>query len=100
MITTLFLLGVGIITATNVHDRYLINNQIAKLEAENYQLIEEHKKLKLEESMLVTDALLDRDTREHLGMVIPDHNAVVYVIESADSVQVVERNGYDNQHLQ
>lgn len=39
--------------------------------------------------MLVTEALLDQETREQLRMVVPDENAVVYVIETNADIQYV-----------
>ena len=73
---------IGVMRAVDVQRSYALWNEIAEVTAENELLEKEWSKLKLEESMLVTAALLDQETREHLGMVVPDENAVVYIIEA------------------
>ncbi len=91
LLASMGILVVGLITVFNVHKRYEISMEIALLEEDNFNLLEERKKMRLEESMLITGALLDRQTRENLEMVIPDYNAIVYVIERPDEIQMVER---------
>lgn len=73
---------IGTLRAVDVQRSYALWNEISEVMAENELLEKEWSKLKLEESMLVTAALLDQETREHLGMVVPDENAVVYIIEA------------------
>ena len=59
------------------------------MERDNIALREELGRLQLEESMLVTEALLDSETREQLRMVVPDEKAIVYVIETNTDVKYV-----------
>ncbi len=79
----------GINRAMTIQESYKLWNAIDKVERENTVLREEFGRLQLEESMLVTEALLDQETREQLRMVVPDENAVVYVIETNADIQYV-----------
>ena len=79
----------GINRAMTIQESYNLWNAIDKVERENTVLREEFGRLQLEESMLVTEALLDQETREQLRMVVPDENAVVYVIETNADIQYV-----------
>jgi len=79
----------GINRAMTIQESYKLWNAIDKVERENTVLREEFGRLQLEESMLVTEALLDQETREQLRMVVPDESAVVYVIETNTDIQYV-----------
>lgn len=79
----------GINRAMTIQESYLIWNKIDKVERDNIALREEFGRLQLEESMLVTEALLDEATRDQLRMVVPDENAIVYVIETNTDVKYV-----------
>lgn len=79
----------GINRAMTIQESYKLWNAIDKVERDNTVLREEFGRLQLEESMLVTEALLDQETREQLRMVVPDENAVVYVIETNADIQYV-----------
>ena len=79
----------GINRAMTIQDSYKLWNDIDKVERENTTLREEFGRLQLEESMLVTEALLDQETREQLRMVVPDESAVVYVIETSTDIRYV-----------
>ncbi len=86
MIAVVFL---GINRAMAIQESYKLWNQIDHVERENIALREEFGRLQLEESMLVTEALLDQETREQLRMVVPDESAIVYVIETNTDVKYV-----------
>ncbi len=79
----------GINRAMTIQESYQIWNKIDKVERENIALREEYGRLQLEESMLVTEALLDEATRDQLRMVVPDENAIVYVIETNTDIKYV-----------
>lgn len=79
----------GINRAMTIQESYQIWNKIDKIERENIALREEYGRLQLEESMLVTEALLDEATRDQLRMVVPDENAIVYVIETNTDIKYV-----------
>lgn len=83
----------GVNRAMTIQESYKLWNAIDQVERQNTVLREEFGRLQLEESMLVTEALLDQETREQLRMVVPDESAVVYVIETNTDVQYV---GLDN----
>lgn len=79
----------GVNRAMTIQESYKLWNEIDQVERENTVLREEFGRLQLEESMLITEALLDQETREQLRMVVPDESAVVYVIETNTDVQYV-----------
>ncbi len=79
----------GVNRAMTIQESYKLWNKIDKVERDNIALREEFGRLQLEESMLVTEALLDSETREQLRMVVPDEKAIVYVIETNTDVKYV-----------
>ncbi len=79
----------GINRAMTIQESYKLWNEIDQVERENTVLREEFGRLQLEESMLITEALLDQETREQLRMVVPDESAIVYVIEANTDQQYV-----------
>ncbi len=81
--------SLGVNRAMTIQEGYKLWNEIDHLERANRTLKEEYGRLRLEESMLVTEALLDQETREQLHMVVPDETAVVYVIETDTDVKYV-----------
>ncbi len=79
---------VGIFHVANTQEKRQLWSQYEKTLQEKNSLNAEWNKLKLEESMLITSVLLDSNIREALGMVIPDHNAVVYILEQKQKALV------------
>ncbi len=61
------------------HESRLLFGQIQKLENARDELNVEWYQLQLEQSTLATGALLDKEARERLEMVVPDPSAVVYL---------------------
>ena len=96
MIAVVFL---GINRAMAIQESYKLWNQIDHVERENIALREEFGRLQLEESMLVTEALLDQETREQLRMVVPDESAIVYVIETNTDVKYVGLDQIGRAHV-
>lgn len=89
LVVMLAVVVLGVNRAMTIQQSYQIWNQIDKVERDNIALREEFGRLQLEESMLVTEALLDEATRDQLRMVVPDESAIVYVIETNTDVQYV-----------
>lgn len=89
LVVMLAVVVLGVNRAMTIQESYQIWNQIDKVERDNIALREEFGRLQLEESMLVTEALLDEATRDQLRMVVPDESAIVYVIETNTDVQYV-----------
>lgn len=89
VVVMLAIVALGVNRSMTIQESYKLWNQIDKVERENIALREEYGRLQLEESMLVTEALLDGETREQLRMVVPDENAIVYVIETNSDVKYV-----------
>lgn len=83
------IVALGIYRSVTIQESYKLWNEIDKIERENIALREEYGRLQLEESMLITEALLDSETREQLKMVVPDESAIVYVIETNTNVKYV-----------
>ncbi len=89
IIVMLAVVSLGVHRAVTIQEGYKLWNKIDRLEKENRALREEHGRLRIEESMLVTEALLDQETREQLNMVVPDETAIVYIIETDTDVKYV-----------
>lgn len=72
-------LALGLMLIQDTHKSRMTWYQIEKLLTQKEELEIEYNQLRLEKSMLATGAILDKNIRTHLDMVIPDPTTVVYV---------------------
>lgn len=88
---SLVVMSLGIYSVASTQKSQDLIYAIELVSLDNNLLLDEYKKLKLEESTLITGALLDASGREQLNMVVPDASAIVYVIETPDIRHVAEQ---------
>ena len=95
MILGVMVMALGMYSVANTQQSQELVREIKSVAKENHRLTEDYKKLKLEESTLITEALLDESSREQLGMVVPESSAIVYVIEAPAMGNVAARNAQE-----
>ncbi|MDG4554038.1 MAG: cell division protein FtsL [Candidatus Competibacter sp.] len=69
--------GVGVVYTEHANRQLFI--ELQKLQAERDNLEIEWELLQLEQSTLVTDAVIEQTARTRLNMLIPDPGAVLYI---------------------
>lgn len=84
LVTSVISVIFGIMLIKNTHQSRMTWNQIEILLAQKEELNIEYTQLRLEESMLATGVILDKNIRTHLDMVIPDPATVVYVQDASE----------------
>lgn len=77
---TVAVLGSGIGVVYTQHANRQLFMELQKLQAKRDDLEVEWELLQLEQSTLVTDAVIEQTARKRLNMLIPDPGEVLYII--------------------
>ena len=77
LIIAIFSAGVGIVSTKQQSRKLFIDLQALQVRRDDLQI--EWAQLRLEESTLTTEAMVDQMARTRLDMIIPDPNSVVYI---------------------
>lgn len=85
LITTVLSSGVGVVYTQHANRQLFIDLQ--KLQAQRDDLEVEWELLQLEQSTLVTDAVIEQTARKRLDMLIPDPGEVLYITPHESNVR-------------